>query len=191
MRHDNFVPVPRYVRIRSRGHQPHWQVDDAVYFVTFRLVDSLPREVTLQLKAERERFLRNATPPDRAKLDLAFSLSLDRHLDAGSGSCLLHRHGELVAATLKHFDRARYELHAWCVMPNHVHVLFYLAKGDQLPAILHSWKSYTANRIGNGPIWQREYFDRIIRSPQEYSDTKAYIHQNPAKAGLIDWPWVG
>ena len=76
-------------------------------------------------------------------------------------------------------------------MPNHVHVLLFIAKGDALPAILHSWKSYTSHQIGRGPIWQREYFDRVIRSPQEYADAKEYVRRNPAKAGLAKWPWVG
>lgn len=191
MRHDNFIPVPRYVQIQARGYLPHWQVDEAVYFVTFRLRDSLPREVAFQLREERELLLRKARPVERAQLDRAFALRLDRHLDAGGGACLLRAHGELVAGALKHFDRARYELHAWCVMPNHVHVLLYLANGRALPSIIHSWKSYTAHVIGRGPIWQKEYFDRVIRSPQEYADTKAYILRNPEKAGLRDWLWVG
>jgi len=76
-------------------------------------------------------------------------------------------------------------------MPNHVHVLLYLAKGADLPKVLHSWKSYTAHQIGRGAIWQREYFDRVIRSPQEYVDTKVYVHANPEKAGLRNWKWVG
>jgi REP element-mobilizing transposase RayT len=191
MRHDNFIPVPRYVQIQSRGRLPHWQVDEALYFITFRLRDSLPREIVSQLKQEREQMLRGALAADRAKLDRAFSIRLDQHLDLGHGECLLREHGELVASALKHFDRVRYELHAWCVMPNHVHALAYLARGSDLPSILHSWKSYTANRIGRGSIWEREYFDRVIRSPQEYAETKTYILQNPAKAGLVNWPWVG
>jgi REP element-mobilizing transposase RayT len=76
-------------------------------------------------------------------------------------------------------------------MPNHVHVLVHIERGADLPKVVHSWKSYSAHQIGLGVIWQREYFDRVIRSPQEYSDTRAYIRNNPGKAGLRDWPWVG
>ena len=191
MRHDNFIPIPRYIRIRSRGHLPHWQVDDAVYFVTFRLNDSLPRAVTMNLKQEREHVLRDAPASERAMLDRAFCLRLDQHLDAGHGSCLLQEHATIVADALQYFNGNRYELYAWCVMPNHVHVMFHLANGDQLPKIVRTWKTFTAFRIGRGSIWQREYFDRLIRSPQEFADTRAYIRANPAKAGLIGWRWVG
>jgi REP element-mobilizing transposase RayT len=192
LRHDNFIPPPKLVRICSRGRLPHWLVDDAVYFVTFRLRDSLPRAVAAALLADRERMIRDLkTPAERVKLDHAFSIRLDTYLDQHFGSCLLREHAPLVAAALTHFDRARYELHAWCVMPNHVHVMLHVQRGDDVPKIVHSWKSFTAHRIARGVIWQREYFDRVLRSPQEFANTRDYIHANPAKAGLEDWPWVG
>ncbi|HVG22916.1 MAG TPA: transposase [Thermoanaerobaculia bacterium] len=132
-----------------------------------------------------------ATPAERARIDEAFGLRLDHFLDEGHGSCLLRHHGEVVANTLRHFDGKRYELHAWCVMPNHVHAMFYLERGRDLDAVLHSWKSFSAHRIGLGVMWQGEYFDRIVRSPQQFNVTRAYIRANPAKAGLMNWPWVG
>ncbi|HEX2833260.1 MAG TPA: transposase [Thermoanaerobaculia bacterium] len=128
---------------------------------------------------------------ERARLDAAFAARFDRELDLAHGRCLLRAHAGIVASAITHFDGVRYELHAWCVMPNHVHVLLHVLHGDDLPKIVHSWKSFTAHRIGEGEIWQREYFDRLVRSPEELSDTRAYIRANPAKAGLLDWPWVG
>ncbi|HVE71382.1 MAG TPA: transposase [Thermoanaerobaculia bacterium] len=192
MRHDNFIPDARIITARSRGRLPHWQVDDAVYFITFRLRDALPRDVARQLFLERQHMLRNCeTTAERARLDIAFGIRLDRELDAHRGSCLLRVHGDLVANALKYFDGSRYELHAWCVMPNHVHVMFHITAGADVPLVLHSWKSYTAHRIGKGVIWQREYFDRVVRSPQEFNETAAYIRANPASAGLSDWRWIG
>lgn len=192
MRYDNFIPAARLVTIHSRGRLPHWEVDDAVYFITFRLRDALPREIAASLMFERERMLRGVTTvAERVKLDAAFSIRLDHDLDQNYGSCLLREHGQLVEDALKHFDRARYELHAWCVMPNHVHVMLHVVWGKDVPGILHSWKSYTAHKIGRGVIWQREYFDRVVRSPAEFSDTRAYIQANPGKAGLRNWRWVG
>jgi REP element-mobilizing transposase RayT len=187
LRHDNFIPN---ITIKSRGRLPHWQVDDAVYFVTFRLRDALPRDIARSLFIERDRMLRNAsTDAERARLDQAFGVRLDSYLDHGYGSCILREHGDLVASALQHFDRSRYELHAWCVMPNHVHVMVHI--GVDVPDILHSWKSYTAHRMNRGVVWQREYFDRVVRSPAEFNDTRQYIHANPYKAGLKNWKWVG
>ena len=188
LRYDNFIP---HVTVKSRGRLPHWQVDDAVYFITFRLCDSLPPEIVRNLYLEREDALRASPKMDRARTDRAFGIRLDYYLDQGRGSCLLREHGETVANALRHFDRSRYELHAWCVMPNHVHVMVHISRGVDMPAIVQSWKSYTAHKIGRGVIWQREYFDRVVRNPTEFTETAAYIRANPFKAGLKDWPWVG
>src|ERR1041385_6648786 len=84
-------------------------------------------------------------------------------------------------------SKHQYELDAWCVMPNHVHVLIYVPGQAELDRILHSWKSFTAHRIGLGVIWQREYFDRIVRGVEELERTRDYIHANPLRAGLKDW----
>jgi REP element-mobilizing transposase RayT len=189
LRHDNFIPN---VEIHTRGRLPHWQVDNTAYFITFRLRDSLPREVVRELLLERDRMLATISDTvDRARLDGAFAIRLDRELDQHHGACLLRQHGDVVADALRHFNGSRYVLHSWCVMPNHVHVLLHVDRGREVPAILHSWKSFTAHAIGRGVIWQREYFDRVIRSRREFSDTVAYIRNNPTKAGLEDWPWVG
>jgi REP element-mobilizing transposase RayT len=191
MRHETFIAPPRFIEIHSRGRLPHWYVDEAIYFVTFSLIDALPRRVLLQLVEERERLLRGVTSrQDRVRLDRALELRLDRELDGGRGSCLLRDHGWIVADALRHFDGDRYQLHAWCVMPNHVHVVFYLERGADLPKVLQGWKSWTAHQIGRGVIWQREYFDRVIRNAREYEETCRYVRENPMKAGLRDWPWV-
>jgi REP element-mobilizing transposase RayT len=194
MRHHNFIPASRGVRIRSRGRLPHWEVDHAVYSLTFRLKDSLPRHIAAALGAERRHLLRTASnEAERAKIDRAFALRLDHSLDSGYGSCILRedRSATIVADALRCFDGQRYDLHAWCVMPNHVHAMFYLERGRELACVLHSWKSFTAHAIGRGSIWQAEYFDRIVRGEEDFSATRAYIRANPAKAGLRNWRWKG
>ena len=64
------------------------------------------------------------------------------------GSCVLENPAvaAMVQKSLLHFHLQRYDLHAWCVMPNHVHVV-YIARGEHTPKdIHHSWKSYTAHQ---------------------------------------------
>jgi REP element-mobilizing transposase RayT len=183
--------LTRGVRIRDRGRMPHWEAADSSYFVTFRLRDSLPLEVIVRLKRERAQLLAKAiTVAERMEANRAFGMRLDLFLDKGYGSGILREHGSVVAAALKHFDGSRYELIAWCVMPNHVHVLFFVPGLAELDAILHSWKSYAAHRIGR-VIWAREYFDHVIRGPGELERIGEYIRENPRKAGLRDWPFVG
>ncbi len=95
----------------------------------------------------------------------------------------------------RHFHGKRYRLFAWCLMPNHVHVLFSPLQGNMLENILHSWKSYSAQRANallrrTGPFWQREYFDHLIRNEASLRKITKYILDNPKRAGLSDWPWV-
>jgi putative transposase len=88
-----------------------------------------------------------------------------------------------------------HRLLSWCVMPNHVHVVMYVSKGEALPRVVQRWKSFTAKRANEilgraGAFWQPEYFDRIVRSEEDFVDTTEYVLNNPLKAGLQDWPWV-
>jgi REP element-mobilizing transposase RayT len=194
MRHDNFIVTDRRFVRRSRGRLPHWQLDESTYFVTFRLRDSLPKHIALALFREREQMMRmTMTTAERAEVDRLFGQKLDSHLDEGHGSCIFRdeANAAIVAGALQFFDRVRYQLHAWCVMPNHVHVIFYLKHGADLEWVLHSWKSYTAHEIGRGVIWQREYCDRIVRDARDFWSTRNYVLNNPFKAGLTNWKWVG
>ena len=81
-------------------------------------------------------------------------------------------------------------------MPNHVHVVAKFRSGETLDRICKSWKSHSgreANRLigREGRFWEREYFDRLIRSADDLEQTVNYVLSNPAKAGLVDWPWTG
>ena len=131
--------------------------------------------------AELRRILRNA----------------ERWLDSGLGDCYLRdsRVAKIVADAIRRFDGKRYQLLAWCVMPNHVHVVFAPLRTHKLEAILHSWKSFSAQRANQilrrtGRFWQREYFDHLVRSEASLRKFVDYVKKNPERAGLRDWPWV-
>lgn len=72
-------------------------------------------------------------------------------------------------------------------MPNHVHLLLQPFPEYSLSKILHSLKSYTAQKINGelnreGRLWQEESYDRIVRGPEEFSHFKEYIRRNPEVA---------
>lgn len=80
-------------------------------------------------------------------------------------------------------------------MPNHVHVVAKVFPGHNLAPIMHSWKSFTAKQINeilhrSGVLWQREYYDHLIRDEDEFERTMRYVVDNPRKAGLGNWPWA-
>jgi len=97
----------------------------------------------------------------------------------------------MVAGALGQFDGKRYRLFAWCVMPNHVHVVFQTLADNTLEKVLHSWKSYAAKRADlilerSGEFWQHEYYDHLIRDAAEFERAVAYVAENPKKAHLKD-----
>ena len=189
---------------RSRGYLPHLETQEAIYFVTFRLADSLPAELVLRLRKERETIEKASLAGNTGSGDLsrlrelrALLKKVERCLDRGIGSCHLRdsRVVGIVVEALRHFHCQRYRLLAWCVMPNHVHVLFSPMGEHSLDSILHSWKSYSAHKANallarTGPFWQREYFDHLVRDQSSLRKITQYILDNPKRAGLLNWPWV-
>jgi REP element-mobilizing transposase RayT len=119
------------------------------------------------------------------------------------------RIARIVASALLHFEGQRYNLAAWCVMPNHVHAVVQPFAGTtggtpvpravpdaELPDILHSWKSFTAKEANkllrrSGDFWQAEYYDHLIRDEADFRHSVRYVLNNPIKAGLKNWKWVG
>jgi putative DNA methylase len=169
----------------SRGYLPHWDHPGMIQSLNFRLADSLPAlvverwkiELALQPKSESAKVIRQR---------------VEKYLDAGHGECWLRQPdiARLAEAALLHFDGQRYRLLAWCIMPNHVHVMIETCEGFTLAGILHSWKSFIANQANRrldrrGEFWQREYLDRYIRNSEHYQQAVAYIEENPVKAGLV------
>ncbi len=192
------------IRKRTRGRLPHWEKEGAVYFVTFRLADSLPQTVLAEIRAEVERL--RSKLHEEGKLASKEQEDLDRltddrvqdYLDRGAGACHLRdaRVAAMVRDALLHFDGERCRLHAWCIIPNHAHLMFDLIGAHKLEGLMHSIKSFTAHEANKilgctGHFWQREYSDRIVRDAKEYENKRAYIVENPVKAGLENWPWVG
>ena len=101
----------------------------------------------------------------------------------------------MVESALKHFDGDRYELLAWSVMPNHVHVLLTPREGHELEKIIQSWKTHSAtlaNRMlgKSGTFWQEEYYDHIVRDGEDLKQQVKYILANPGK-GNASAQWTG
>jgi REP element-mobilizing transposase RayT len=175
----------------SRGYLPHFDGGPIPQVLTFRLADSFPKERLDAWSEELARLPEKEASAERHR-------RIESYLDTGAGNARLRdrRIATLVQEALLFFDGKRYHLHAWVIMPNHVHVLFTPMNTHSLTNILHSWKSYTthrANRILNcrGKFWQEESFDRYIRNEQHFLAAMNYIESNPVKAHLCtkneDW----
>jgi len=180
---------------RTRNRLPHWQQPGAVYFVTFRLADSIPIHLLRQWKTERAPWLRHHPEPWTTQVEQEyhrrFSGQIERWLDEGHGSCVLRdaRCAQIVAGALGFFEGTRSTQLAWAVMPNHVHTLFVLHEPWVIAEILQSWKGFSARQInlllgGTGTLWMRDYFDRLVRDRDHLINCVRYIRRNPIKARL-------
>ena len=172
-----------------RHNLPHLGQRGVIVFITFRLADSMPSELLSKWRGERETWLAAHPEPwdDATAQEYAreFQGRIEKWLDAGHGVCILARTdcNRIVSDALEYFNGKRYVLHSYIVMPNHVHVLMELPSRVELPRILHSWKSFIAKKIcevvgASGPVWQRDYFDRLVRSEEHYRHCLDYIRKN-------------
>ena len=158
-----------------RRKLPHWQVNGAAHFMTWRLEGALTIRMPPNLAWIDE--LADTTGPDWLKQP---------------------RIAELVVSAL-HSGQEQlklYELLAWVVMSNHVHVV--INPTVPLAQITKSIKCYTAREANKilgltGQFWQHESFDHWIRDRHELAEVIRYVEQNPVKAGLVgceaDWRW--
>ena len=181
---------------RMHRKLPHWRQGEVPIFVTFRLADSLTREVLEPWIAARDAFLAAFPQPwDKATEAMyhgEFSDKMDDHLDVGHGCCALRNPevARIVGDRFQHFDGKRYHLWSHVVMPNHAHALFTLNDGESLPDTLQGWKGVSSRLIHKtglcdlNPFWQREYFDRLVRSPEHFDKISDYVRENPVKALL-------
>jgi len=196
-----------------RRNLPHVQPPGATFFVTFRLADSIPAALLNALHTEAERELaaleREPDSSERAERIYREQRALfgrwDKALDMGQGPAWLRQPdiAGLVAQAMHYFDGQRYDLLAFCIMPNHVHVVLTpLSSGETcypLAQTMHSVKGYTARQanlllVRSGPFWQHESYDHFVRDPAELERIIGYVLHNPVKAKLCeqwrDWPWT-
>jgi putative transposase len=186
----------------ERGYLPHFDFPGLVQFVTFRLADSLPASQ----RGEWEHLL--ALEDLREK-----RTKLEEYLDRGVGECWLRdpRIAKLCEEAMLFFHNERYELLAWCVMPNHVHVLVHVWQ-TPLGKLLQSWKrriatqaqvylaerrsptrrvpadiNASARRAALQTLrWEREYWDTFMRDDAQERKAIRYIETNPVKARLCE-----
>jgi len=150
-------------------------------FITWRLHGSLPfnRKFPLAIAAGQ-----------------AF-VAMDRLLDtasAGPRFLCMPEVAAMVTDAIHYRDRRleHYRLHAFVVMPNHVHLL--MTPLVAVSKVMQSLKRFTAreaNRIlglTGRPFWQDESYDRLVRNDTEFERIINYIEMNPVKAGLVEIP---
>jgi len=169
-----------------RRRLPHFHQEGRWHFVTWHLAGSLPA---------------NLYPPkDKANAGAAF-IWMDRYLDTRTDGPMAIANGQVAQAVLNVLllgrRQSRYEIGPFVIMANHVHMLV-RTSGDMSTEM--KWIKGASARAANlllhatvSPFWQRESYDRLVRSQEEFERISRYIEWNPVKAGLTDspekWRW--
>lgn len=186
---------------KTENRLPHWQQDGSTYFVTFRLNDSIPKALMDKWTAKRDRWILDHPRPWDEETEIEyhnlFSKEIDRILDAGHGGRVLAKReiAAIVGEEFARFEGVRYMLHAYVVMPNHVHIVFSLTEGVTVHKVVGSWKRMSARKINEAlgkqcALWQKDYFDRIIRSWEHMLRVARYVRRNPAKVKLREGEYL-
>ena len=161
----------------ERGYLPHRDEPGLTQFVTFHLADSFPAT----LRFEWEALLKIENDRDRRR-------QLEAYLDCGRGECHLRQANiaELVEKALLFRHDSDYELHAWVLMANHLHVLF-TVHGVPMSRTVENWKKFTAHEANKllqrqRKFWADDYWDTFMRDAAHQLKTRRYIENNPVKA---------
>jgi len=173
------LPAAILPMIDSRRHLPHIVPDGVSVFVTWRLAGTIPK-----WRAEGLAYLEQDEQWDRPPNGPIWLA--DKRIARIVVEALLYSEANL------HF----YDLHAYVVMPHHVHVVCTpLAHMSRVLEWLKGATARRANRILNrsGAFWQDESYDHWIGTGREMNHVIGYIEYNPVNAGLVetpeDWPW--
>jgi len=195
-----------------RSRLPHIQPLGGTFFVTTRLHGSVPqlekqRLAEAFLLCKQQILARQHSEEELDRLTkryfAAYEVILEKS-DFGPKWLAIDAVAEQVVAALHHFDEKRYELIAYCLMSNHIHVVLTLINDDKtrmfsLQQVMHSLKSFTASKCNElldrtGSFWEHESYDRLVRDRIELHRIVEYVLQNPVKAGLCqcwqDWKWM-
>jgi len=146
-------------------------------FVTWHLAGSLPRD--------------RYPPPGKVNAGAAF-VWMDRYLDTSREGPQWLAKPEIAKIVEGVLTRQDCDLHAYVIMPNHVHVL--LTPSVAPARLMHSIKGSGAREanktlgLSGRPFWQHESYDHMVRTPEEFAKIHRYIQSNPVKAGLAATP---
>ena len=197
-----------------RRKLPHIHPQNNPLFITFRLVDSLPAAVLAELQAQREKELQAAkTPAERYEIQKKYFGHYDKWLDRcqhGHDWLKQENIAQIVADEIHRADSHHYELYAYCIMPNHIHLLIRSLIEKFPPSIMPSaispvaeimrlLKGRTARYCNlalnrSGKFWHHESYDHYVRDEKEMERIILYILNNPVKAGLAqewkDWKFT-
>lgn len=185
-----FIDLEQDIKINMQGKLPHWHQDYTIQYVTFRLGDSLPVSKIADLMILKESFEKSNPKPWDKETKIRYQNIIgpleDKLLDNGYGSCILKFADirKYLTDTIFFRNHEDYEVLSFVIMPNHVHMLLFIASNTDLNTIMKSIKGFSSRCINKhlsrtGTLWMKESFDREVRSYEHFKRYLSYIRNNP------------
>lgn len=190
----------------KRRNLPHIYPEDSILFITFRLKGSIPQSVLAGMQLEQEEKSREILSSNLSKSqkeeqlylqEKRFFLRYDQAMERNAKAKDFLKNvqiAKIVANKIHEYDGKYYDLLSYCIMSNHVHLLFHTSEYDTHPSKIMQYikggTSYSCNQyLGRkGAFWQKESYDHYVRDAKELENIERYIVKNPVKAGLVtDW----
>lgn len=178
-----------------RRKLPHIQPEDAMLFITFRLMGTLPKHIIQALIENKQSAISMSAKGSQMAKQVAeaYNSELEQILDSANYGPVWLKQNEIanvVAESLHYHDGRSFKLVCYCIMSNHVHFIAYKFT-KPVYAIMNTLKTYTAKECNKlldrkGRFWQREYYDRIIRDRNDFDQKIKYVLNNPVAAHLVN-----
>jgi putative transposase len=97
---------------------------------------------------------------------------------------------EVSRQLLQQASRHRFDVSAYCFMPDHVHILLDVTAADSdFRRLMNAWKQATGfayKRATGCRLWQSGYFDHVLRRDEDRLEVIPYLLANPLRAGLVE-----
>ena len=172
-----------------RRNLPHLHYEYGQYFITYRLANSIPNEKLRFISHQFEKM-------DFEEYRRLF-IKFEKVLESENYGIKYLRNptiANICKDTIEYPDDKEFTLICYCIMPNHVHLVFELLEENKgISKIMQSIKGISATRCNRhlgieGQFWHHESYDRLIRDDKELYWTIRYVLMNPVEAGLVeDW----
>ncbi len=195
--------------LEYKRNLPHIIPEDGVFFVTFRLNNSLPLHILTKLRSDYQNEIKEAKETIRSSTILKsclteifdeYFIDFDTLLDQYTTAFNLTENktiSQILINAIEFSNNKDYQIIAYCIMPNHVHLIIFKLKKPlfQIMKVLKGFSAREINKVLNrkGTFWHPESYDNVVRSRNELYNKIMYTLNNPVKAGLVnhyeDWPY--
>lgn len=183
----------------TRRNLPHLYYDEGTYFITYRLRNSLPANIIKRLREETN-LLKETDDIREKRIFKKYDQLLHNNSSAGDKVLTRPDIAKINEDKLHEIDGKDYNLICYCIMPNHIHLVFSLLKNNRgISKIMQSIKGASSREINKilnteGRLWQDESFDRLVRDDLELYNIINYVINNPVEAQLVnnwkDWKHI-